>query len=101
MTGAIPVFLSPTRNYHGIIRPIPKSEFLMETIQRKIDAHPLIEDKTRKPKIFTLTQCAYDGVMYSFCDQRVCSMAKSTRCILTKRGSRMRISTRFTKLLRD
>ena len=65
MTGAIPVFLSPTRNYHGIIGPIPKSEFLMETIQRKIDAHPLIEDKTRKPKIFTLTQCTYDGIMYN------------------------------------
>lgn len=65
MTGAIPVFLSPTRNYHGIIGPIPKSEFEMDTIQAKIDAHPLITDKTRKPKILTLTQCTYDGVMYN------------------------------------
>ena len=65
MTGALPVFLAPTRNYHGIIGPIPKSEFSMENIQAKIDAHPLIEDKTRKPKIFTLTQCTYDGVMYN------------------------------------
>lgn len=65
MTGAIPVFLPPTRNYHGIIGPIPKAEFLMESIQRSIDAHPLIEDKTRKPKILTLTQCTYDGVMYN------------------------------------
>jgi arginine/lysine/ornithine decarboxylase len=27
MTGAIPVFLKPTRNHFGIIGPIPKSEF--------------------------------------------------------------------------
>ena len=65
MTGAIPVFLTPTRNMYGIIGPIPKSEFLMETIQRKIDAHPFIEDKTAKPRFFVLTQCTYDGVMYN------------------------------------
>ncbi len=27
MTGAVPVFLRPTRNHYGIIGPIPKSEF--------------------------------------------------------------------------
>jgi arginine/lysine/ornithine decarboxylase len=33
MTGAIPVFLKPTRNHFGIIGPIPKSEFEPETIR--------------------------------------------------------------------
>ena len=33
MTGAIPVFLMPTRNHYGIIGPIPKSEFEWENIQ--------------------------------------------------------------------
>lgn len=65
MTGAIPIFLTPTRNKFGMIGPIPTSEFSMEGIQKKIDAHPFIEDKTKKPKILTITQCTYDGVMYN------------------------------------
>jgi len=65
MTGAVPVFLTPTRNNFGIIGPIPKSEFTMESIQRKIDANPFIKDKTKKPRILTLTQSTYDGVLYN------------------------------------
>ncbi|GAB1233873.1 Orn/Lys/Arg decarboxylase N-terminal domain-containing protein [Ferrigenium sp. UT5] len=65
MTGAVPVFLTPTRNNFGIIGPIPKSEFEPENIQKKIDANPFIKDKTKKPRILTLTQSTYDGVMYN------------------------------------
>jgi len=65
MTGAVPVFLTPTRNNFGIIGPIPKSEFEPESIQKKIDANPFIKDKTRKPRILTITQSTYDGVLYN------------------------------------
>src|SRR5271169_4630731 len=65
MTGAVPVFLTPTRNHYGIIGPIPKSEFEMESIQKKINANPFIKDKTRKPRVLTITQSTYDGVMYN------------------------------------
>lgn len=67
MTGAIPVFLKPTRNHFGIIGPIPKSEFEPEAIKAKIRANPLLKhvdaDKV-KPRILTLTQSTYDGVLY-------------------------------------
>ena len=65
MTGAVPVFLTPTRNHFGIIGPIPKSEFEPESIQRKIDANPFIKDKSRKPRILTITQSTYDGIVYN------------------------------------
>jgi len=65
MTGAVPVFLTPTRNHYGIIGPIPKSEFEPASIQRKIDANPFIKDKARKPRILTITQSTYDGVVYN------------------------------------
>jgi lysine decarboxylase/arginine decarboxylase len=68
MTGAIPVFLKPTRNHFGIIGPIPKSEFEKATIQAKIAANPLlkgVDPKTVKPRIMTLTQSTYDGVLYN------------------------------------
>ncbi|GLT22568.1 ornithine decarboxylase [Zoogloea oryzae] len=65
MTGAIPVFLMPTRNNFGIIGPIPRSEFDWESIQKKIDANPFIADKTAKPRVLTITQSTYDGVLYN------------------------------------
>ena len=68
MTGAIPVFLKPTRNHFGIIGPIPQSEFEPDAIRAKIAANPLLKgvdaDKVR-PRVLTLTQSTYDGVLYN------------------------------------
>ncbi|MDQ6621378.1 MAG: arginine/lysine/ornithine decarboxylase [Pseudomonadota bacterium] len=66
MTGAIPVFLPPTRNHLGIIGPIPLSEFTPESIRRRIEANPFArEAKNKKPRILSLTQSTYDGVVYN------------------------------------
>ncbi|MCL2162207.1 MAG: arginine/lysine/ornithine decarboxylase [Betaproteobacteria bacterium] len=66
MTGAIPVFLTPTRNHYGIIGPIPLEEFSIENIRKKIDANPFArEAKNKKPRILTITQSTYDGVVYN------------------------------------
>ncbi len=68
MTGAIPVFLKPTRNHYGIIGPIPQSEFEIDAIKAKIRANPLlagVDADTVKPRILTLTQSTYDGVLYN------------------------------------
>lgn len=65
MTGAIPVFLMPTRNHFGIIGPIPKAEFEWENIKKKIEANPFALDKNAKPRVLTITQSTYDGVLYN------------------------------------
>lgn len=66
MTGAIPVFLMPTRNHYGIIGPIPKSEFDPETIRKKIEQNPFAREvENKKPRILTITQSTYDGVLYN------------------------------------
>jgi arginine decarboxylase len=68
MTGAVPVFLKPTRNHYGIIGPIPQSEFEPEAIQAKIKANPLlkgVDPKKAIPRVLTLTQSTYDGVLYN------------------------------------
>jgi len=66
MTGAIPVFLRPTRNHLGIIGPIPLQEFDPENIRRKIEANPFASQaKNKRPRILTLTQSTYDGVIYN------------------------------------
>ena len=68
MTGAVPVFMTPTRNHYGIIGPIPESEFSPAAIRKKIAKNPLlagVDVKTVKPRIMTLTQSTYDGVLYN------------------------------------
>ncbi len=68
MTGAVPVFMTPTRNHLGIIGPIPESEFEPETIRRKIAANPLlagVDVSKVRPRILTMTQSTYDGVLYN------------------------------------
>ena len=70
MTGAVPVFMTPTRNNLGLIGPIPLSEFSPESIQKKIDANSFAREAQaahpdRKPRILTLTQSTYDGIVYN------------------------------------
>ncbi|WBF65640.1 MAG: arginine/lysine/ornithine decarboxylase [Candidatus Kinetoplastibacterium crithidii] len=66
MTGAIPVFLKPTRNNFGIIGPIALSEFDPVNIRKKIEENPLTKNlKNKNPRILTLTQSTYDGVIYN------------------------------------
>ncbi|MCR6664644.1 MAG: arginine/lysine/ornithine decarboxylase [Methyloversatilis sp.] len=66
MTGAIPVFLTPTRNHYGIIGPIPQSEFSPDVIRAKIEANPFAREAVnKKPRILTITQSTYDGVLYN------------------------------------
>ena len=68
MTGAVPVFLRPTRNHYGIIGPIPQAEFSPAAIRKKIASNPLlkgVDARSVKPRILTLTQSTYDGVLYN------------------------------------
>ena len=66
MTGGVPVFFIPTRNRFGIIGPIPKSQFQPESIQQKIDAHPLKQLAVDpKPVYSVVTNCTYDGMCYN------------------------------------
>ena len=68
MTGAVPVFLTPTRNHLGIIGPIPQSEFTRAAIERKIARNPLlagVDAGKARPRVLTLTQSTYDGVLYN------------------------------------
>jgi arginine decarboxylase len=66
MTGAVPVFLTPTRNHYGIIGPIPREQFEPAAIAARIAAHPLLAGRGAiKPRVLTLTQSTYDGIVYN------------------------------------
>lgn len=65
MTGAVPVYLIPSRNAYGIIGGIHINEFEEETIRKKIEVSPLIKDKSAKIKQATITNSTYDGLLYN------------------------------------
>ena len=64
LTGAIPVYLQPTRNMAGLIGPIPRGEFTRDSIRRKLAAHPFVADPDRPVRLIALTQSTYDGIVY-------------------------------------
>jgi len=69
ISGAIPVFLSPTRNRFGIIGPIPPEEFSPEAIAKKIASHPLRGLASGdRPAYAVVTNCTYDGMCYHAAD---------------------------------
>lgn len=65
MTGAIPLYLRPSRNELGIIGPIPLSEFSPASIQAKIEASPLARGREPKVRLAVVTNATYDGLCYN------------------------------------
>lgn len=65
LTGAKPVYMTPSRNRYGIIGPIYPQEMTPEAITEKIAKNPLISDKIgKRPAYSVVTNCTYDGVCY-------------------------------------
>jgi arginine decarboxylase len=66
LTGALPVYMVPTRNRYGIIGPIHPDQMTRDAIQGKIADSPLIEDTTASEPVYAvLTNCTYDGMCYN------------------------------------
>ena len=64
-TGAIPVYMKPSRNPYGTIGPINMSEMESSSIRRKIAESPLIENKKARVKMAVITNSTYDGLCYN------------------------------------
>ena len=65
MTGAVPIYLIPSRNAYGIIGGIHESEFDADVIRKKIEESPLIKDKNAPIRQVTITNSTYDGLTYN------------------------------------
>ncbi len=66
MTGAIPIYLTPSRNSLGIIGPIHEENFEWSEIEKAIKESPLVEDKENfKIKLAVVTNSTYDGLCYN------------------------------------
>ena len=63
-TGAIPVYLVPTRNRYGIIGPVPAAKMCEKSITGQINSSPLKITGNRRTYA-VLTNCTYDGLCYN------------------------------------
>lgn len=64
MTGAIPAYLLPARNYLGIIGPIPPERLNAQAIAALIAGNPLADGGTTRARHATITNSTYDGICY-------------------------------------
>lgn len=66
LTGAIPIYLIPARNDHGIIGPIGLDQFTPQAIRDKIAASPFRDRiTTAKVRLAVVTNSTYDGLCYN------------------------------------
>ncbi|MGD0879047.1 MAG: Orn/Lys/Arg decarboxylase N-terminal domain-containing protein [Anaerolineales bacterium] len=64
LTGAIPTYLLPTRNFLGIIGPIHPERLTRKAIKAAITENPLAQDKAQKAVHAIITNSTYDGLTY-------------------------------------
>ncbi|MDL2266455.1 hypothetical protein LJC46_00510 [Desulfovibrio sp. OttesenSCG-928-G15] len=65
MSGAVPVWMPPTRNRYGIIGPIPPERLAPGAIAGSIAASPLTPmGKSKTPVLGVITNSTYDGLLY-------------------------------------
>lgn len=66
MSGAIPTYMLTTRNYYGIIGPIPPERMTKEAIARSVRENPLVKEATDPAPVHaTVTNSTYDGLCYN------------------------------------
>lgn len=65
MTGATPIYLTPSRNGLGIIGPISRDQFTAESIKKKIAASPFSKETSGNVRLMVMTNSTYDGLCYN------------------------------------
>jgi arginine decarboxylase len=82
LSGAVPVYLMPSRNHLGIIGPVHPDHLKATAIQRNIAANPLARNAAATiPALAILTNSTYDGLCYNI-DSVEPALAASTDRIL-------------------
>jgi arginine decarboxylase len=99
LTGALPIYMVPTRNRYGIIGPLAPSEMEPKTIRAKAKAGSLTKVAAgKKPVYAVVTNSTYDGLCYN---------AVRAQALLEKSSDRIHFDeawygyARFNPLYRD
>ncbi|HDZ55161.1 MAG TPA: lysine decarboxylase [Pseudomonas xinjiangensis] len=65
MTGAIPIYLTGSRNDYGIIGPISLDAFSPDKLRQRLAEHPLLRGREAKIRLAVVTNSTYDGLCYN------------------------------------
>ena len=65
LSGAIPTYLMPVRNYLGLIGPIPASRLTVKAVSKSIAVNPLVNERIDPAPVHAIiTNSTYDGLCY-------------------------------------
>jgi len=81
MTGAVPVYLPPTRNAYGIIGPIPPTRLGRQAVQAAMARSPLVPAGVADAALAVITNSTYDGLCYD-ADAVLRSLGQSSKRVL-------------------
>lgn len=66
LTGATPVYMTPTRNAYSIIGPIPKKQMSAEYLRGQVAESRFAQKlENKRPAYSVVTNCTYDGLIYN------------------------------------
>lgn len=65
ITGALPIYLMPSRNPYGTIGPINVRELDRERIREKLESSPFISNPDGEIRMAVITNSTYDGLCYN------------------------------------
>lgn len=66
LTGATPVYMTPTRNAYSIIGPIPKKQMSAAWLRGQVAENRFVEAlESKRPAYSIVTNCTYDGLIYN------------------------------------
>ena len=80
LSGAVPVYMVPSRNCYGIIGPVHRSEMTAESIGAKVRTAAEKFDTSLGIAYAVLTNCTYDGLCYN-CVKTEAELSKSSDVI--------------------
>jgi len=64
-TGAVPIYLHPTRNALGLVGPVTREQLTPSWIQQKVTATSHLAPGSSRPRLLALTNSTPDGVCYN------------------------------------
>jgi arginine decarboxylase len=65
ITGALPVYMMPSRNPYGTIGPIHVKELSRDRIRKKLEKCPFIRNADAEIRMAVITNSTYDGLCYN------------------------------------
>jgi len=96
-TGALPIYLQPTRNALGLVGPVTRDQLTPQWIQQRLAASSHLGPTRSRVRMMAITNSTADGVCYNVDAVKNAWVMRLMCCISTSAGSAMPVCTSSTR----